>query len=84
MTARRRAPVRLTAAAWPLILAGSVVLVAVVVAAPLIVHAWLDERIGGPAATWIAVGTGLGALVVLASAWVLARTHRESQVLRSR
>lgn len=72
----RGAPI--AAARWPLLFIGSVVLVAIVVAVPFVVHAAVRETIGARAATWAAIGLGAAMLVALAIAWVLLRARRHA------
>jgi ABC-type Fe3+ transport system permease subunit len=72
---------QISAARWPLLLAGSVLLVAITVGAPLVVFEALQRTVGGSTATLAALATAIGMVIAVAVAWVVIRTRREAEGL---
>jgi hypothetical protein len=66
----------IAAARWPLLLVGSVILVAIAAAAPFVAHALVAGRVGPRTATWISIAVGAVMLLVLATAWTSLRARR--------
>jgi hypothetical protein len=72
---------QISAARWPLLLATSVLLFALTVAAPLVVFTILERTVRGSTATLAALATGIAMVIAIAVAWVLIRSRREAEGL---
>ena len=72
---------QISAASWPLLAVGSVILAGLTLIAPLAVYTALERVVPASTATLVAVATGVAMIVAIAVAWVLVRSRREAEGL---